>query len=292
MRTPSQIQGCGIADRRQPRYRWLAAFFRNQPAVWGLIVTLALVAVAVLAPFLTPYHPLRGAGPALSLPTPAHPFGTDDLGRDVLAGILYGSRTSLLVGLSASMISLVIGVLVGAPAGYFGGLVDDLLTRFTELFQVIPRIFLAILLVALFGQTLVVTIVAIGALSWPPSARLLRAEFLSKRDADYVLAARSIGVRTFRIITRQILPNALAPVVVSASLNVGGAILLEAGLAFLGLSDPNQVSLGRTLQAAMQFLRSAWWISVFPGLTVAMLVIAVNLVGDGINDSLNPRRSH
>jgi peptide/nickel transport system permease protein len=260
--------------------------------MWGLVVALGLVAVAALAPFLTPYHPLRGSGPALSPPTLAHPFGTDDLGRDVLSGVLYGSRTSLLVGFSASLISLVIGVVVGAPAGFFGGVVDDLLTRFTELFQVIPRIFLAILLVALFGQTLTVTIVAIGALSWPPSARLLRAEFLSKRGAEYVVAARTVGVRTFRIITRHLLPNSLAPVVVSASLNVGGAILLEAGLAFLGLSDPNQVSLGRTLQAAMQFIHTAWWISVFPGLTVAILVVAVNLVGDGINDALNPRRSN
>jgi peptide/nickel transport system permease protein len=210
----------------------------------------------------------------------------------VFAQLLYGARISLAVGLAASAIALVIGIVVGAPAGYFGGVVDDALMRITELFQVIPRLFLAILLVALFGQTLLVTTTAIGVLSWPPSARLLRAEFLSKRNAEYVLAARAVGARSLRIIFREILPNTLAPLVVAASLNVGGAILLEAGLAFLGLSDPNQVSLGRSLQGAMPFIQIAWWVSFFPGLLIAVLVVAVNLIGDGVNDLLNPRRSH
>ena len=268
----------------------LQTFVRQRSALVGALVTGVVVLLAVLAPLLTPFQPLRGTGVGLEPPGAMHLLGTDDLGHDVLAQVLYGARVSITVGLISSVIAFCIGLLIGAPAGYFGGFIDDALMRFTEFFQVIPRIFLAILLVALFGQNLVVTVIAIGVLSWPASARVLRAEVLSKREAEYVSAARAAGARAPRLIVRHILPNAIAPLVVTASLNVGAAILLEAGLAFLGLSDPNQVSLGRTLQSAIPLIQVAWWVSVFPGLTIAVLVVAVNLLGDGVNDLLDPRR--
>jgi len=270
---------------------FVSNYAANRPAVVSAAIVVAALLFALAAAAVTPYDPLRGAGAALALPTRAHPFGTDDLGRDVLAQILYGTRVSLLVGATSTAIAVIIGVVVGAVAGYSRGVLDDVLMRVTELFQVIPRIFLAILFVALFGQTLAVTTLAIGLLSWPPLARIVRADFLSKREAEYVLAARSVGAGTMRIIFRQILPNTLAPIVVTASLSVGSAILLEASLAFIGLSDPNQVSLGRSLQGALPFVQIAWWLSVFPGVVLGLIVLSVNLIGDGINDALDPRRS-
>ncbi len=267
----------------------LTVYLKNRPAVLGLGVVFMIVALAAGAPLLTPYRPLRGAGPALLPPAPPHFFGTDELGRDTFTQMLYGARVSMLVGFSSAGIASVIGVAVGAPAGYFGGLADDALMRFTELFQVIPRIFLSILLVALFGQRLTVTIFAIGVLSWPPTARILRAEFLSKRELDYVTAARSIGAGSWHVIFREIFPNTLGSVIVTSSLLVGSGILLEAGLAFIGLSDPNQISLGRMIYSAIPFMRDAWWMSVFPGVCLSMIVLGFNLIGDGLTDILNPR---
>jgi peptide/nickel transport system permease protein len=274
-------------DRRTRRA--LTAYARNRPAVLGAVTVAAIVVLSVCAPLITPFQPLRGAGAAIAPPQGRYPFGTDDLGRDVLTQVLYGSRVSMLVGFSSAAIASIIGVLVGAPAGYFGGPADDALMRVTELFQVIPRIFLAVLLVALFGQSLLITIIAIGVLSWPPTARILRAEFLSKRELEYVTAARAIGAGPGRLIFREILPNTLGPVIVTSSLLVGSGILLEAGLAFIGLSDPNQVSLGRLIYAASPLMRDAWWMSVFPGIFLSLIVLGFNLVGEGLSDALNPR---
>ncbi|MFZ0216438.1 MAG: ABC transporter permease [Candidatus Dormiibacterota bacterium] len=273
----------------RPRRQALRTFLANRPAAIGAVVALVIVLVAILAPLLTPYQPLREAGKPLTAPSLGHPFGTDDLARDVLSEVLYGARASLVIGFTASVIATVVGVAVGAVAGFFGGLVDEALMRCTEVFQIIPRIFLVILLVALFGQNLLVTTISIGILSWPPIARVLRAEFLSRREAEYVLAARVIGASKLHLIVREVLPNAIGPVIVIASLNVGNAILLDASLAFLGLSDPNLPSLGRMLQSALTLIQSAWWVGVFPGAVVALLVLATNLIGDGISDVLNPR---
>jgi peptide/nickel transport system permease protein len=248
-----------------------------------------LVATSALAPLLTPYDPLRAAGPPLTPPGAGFPMGTDDLRHDVLAQVLYGERVSLAIGFSAAAIALGIGLLLGSIAGFFGGFIDELVMRVVELFQVIPRIFLAILLVALFGQHVTVTAVAIGILSWPGAARVLRAEFLSRREAEYVMAARVLGAGPLHLIVREILPNAISPMIVITSLNVGGAILLEAGLAFLGLSDANVPSLGRMLLQSIQFIQVAWWMSLFPGIVLALLVLAMNLLGDGLSDVLNPR---
>ncbi|MBM3449626.1 MAG: ABC transporter permease [Armatimonadetes bacterium] len=266
-----------------------AVFVENRPAVLGTLLVVLIGAAAAFAPALTPHNPLRGVASGFAAPSWTHPFGTDDLGRDVFSQVLYGTRVSLLVGFTSAAIASIIGVAIGAAAGFAGGLVDDALMRVTELFQVIPRIFLSILLVALFGQTLAVTTIAIGILSWPATARVVRAEYLSKRELDYVTAARSFGAGPFELMFREILPNTLGPVIVTSSLLVGSGILLEAGLAFIGLSDPNVVSLGRLIYAALPLMRDAWWMSVFPGVFLSLVVLGFNLIGDGLSDVLNPR---
>jgi len=271
------------------RFAGLRVFLRNRAAVFGVCLVVLLIALSALAPLLTPHEPLRQAGLPLTPPGPGNPMGTDDLRRDVFAQVLYGERVSLAIGFSAAAIALAIGLLMGSVAGFYGGLVDDVTMRVVELFQVVPRIFLAILLVALFGQHVQVTAIAIGVLSWPGAARVLRAEFLSKREAEYVLAARVLGAGQVHLIVREILPNAISPMIVITSLNVGSAILLEAGLAFLGLSDANVPSLGRMLLQSIQFIQVAWWMSLFPGFVLAVLVLAMNLTGDGLADVLNPR---
>lgn len=271
------------------RFAGLRVFLSNRAAVLGVCLVVLLIALSALAPLLTPYEPLRQAGLPLTPPGPGNPMGTDDLRRDVFAQVLYGERVSLAIGFSAAAIALAIGLLMGSVAGFYGGLVDDVTMRVVELFQVVPRIFLAILLVALFGQRVQVTAIAIGVLSWPGAARVLRAEFLSKREAEYVLAARVLGAGQVHLMVREILPNAISPMIVITSLNVGSAILLEAGLAFLGLSDANVPSLGRMLLQSIQFIQVAWWMSLFPGFVLAVLVLAMNLTGDGLADVLNPR---
>lgn len=255
----------------------------------GTSLILVLLLATVFAPLLTPYQPLREAGRPLLAPGLSHLMGTDNLGRDVFTTVLYGIRVSLAVGFLASAIALVVGVLAGSVAGYFGGAIDNVIMRVTEFFQVIPRIFLMIIAVALFGSHLEVTAIAIGITSWPPSARILRAEFMSRRESEYVMAARVIGASHTHVIVREILPNAIAPMIVTATLNVAAAVLLEAALAFLGLSDPNVASLGRMLQQSIQFLRVAWWMSVFPGLIVVFITLSMNLIGEGLGDILDPK---
>jgi peptide/nickel transport system permease protein len=222
-------------------------------------------------------------------PGPSHWMGTDDLGRDVLSGVVHGARTSLRVGFLATCIALTIGGAIGSLSGYYGGRIDGLLTGVTEWVLVIPRFFLALLLVAIWGASTWNIIVAIGVLSWPLTARLIRAEFLALKEREFVMAARAVGSGDGAIITRQILPNALAPVVVNGSLEVGNAILLEAAMSFLGLGDPRTVSWGSMLFNAQAFFRDAWWMSVFPGLAIFLVVLSLNLIGDGLNDSLNVR---
>jgi peptide/nickel transport system permease protein len=272
------------------RFAGLRPFLANPAAVIGVGLATTLILLSLLAPLLTPFDPLRQSGGLpLTPPGPGHPMGTDDLRRDVFAQILYGVRVSLAIGVSAAIIALAIGLVLGSTAGFFGGVVDDVVMRVVELFQVIPRVFLAILLVAIFGAQVTVTAIAIGVLSWPGAARVLRAEFLARREAEYVMAARVVGAGPLHLIVREILPNAISPMIVITSLNVGSAILLEAGLAFLGLSDANVPSLGRMLLQSIQFIQVAWWMSLFPGLVLALLVLAMNLIGDGISDVFNPR---
>jgi peptide/nickel transport system permease protein len=216
-------------------------------------------------------------------------MGTDDLGRDVLSGVLYGTRTSLLLALIVSMLAGAIGIIVGSLAAWQGRRTDDALMRVTEFVQVVPRFFLAVIVIALFGPGLDRLILLLGLTSWPWIARVVRAEVLSLKQREFVEAARSLGAGHLRVLLREVLPNALPPVVVVVSLSAASVILIEAGLSFLGLGDPDVVSLGYLANNAQRFLRVAWWMAVFPGAAIALAVLGLNLLGDGLNDALNPR---
>ena len=216
------------------------------------------------------------------------PLGSDYMGRDVLAGLIHGARVSLLIGTAATAAALGIGLLVGALAGYFRGWIDDVLMRFTEVFQTIPNFIFVIVLVAIFKPKIETIVVTIGIVSWPPIARLVRAEFLSLREREFVQSCIVIGMSEPRIILTQILPNCLAPVIVLASIMVATAILIEAGLSFLGLGDPNVMSWGKMIGDARDSLRTAWYLSAIPGVAILLTVLSINLVGEGLNDALNP----
>lgn len=264
-------------------------FSRNRLALFGLVLFTVMVILALAAPALTPKGPFTIVGGRLSPPGAEFAFGTDQVGRDVLAGVLYGARTSLMVALLSVALSVTIGVVVGAVSGYYRGRVDDILMRITEIFQVMPRFILALFIVAIFGANIWGIIFVIGILSWAEIARLLRAEFLTIRERPFVVAARAYGASDFRIIVREILPNALTPVIVAGSLQIASAVLLEAGLSFLGIGDPNAMSLGTMLNSAQQYLRYAWWMAIFPGAAICLVTLGIALISDGLNDALNPR---
>jgi peptide/nickel transport system permease protein len=216
-------------------------------------------------------------------------LGSDSLGRDVAAGIAHGARISLLVGAVSTVAALALGVTLGAIAGYLGGVADDLVMRFTEFFQTIPSFVLAILLVAIFTPTITSVVFAIAVVSWPPVARVVRAEFLSLRNREFVQAAEVLGKSRIAIVVGDILPNALSPIIVLSSLMVATAILLESALSFLGLGDPNLMTWGFLIGSGRSVIRIAWWMSVFPGIAIFLTVLALNLVGEGLSDALNPR---
>ena len=266
-------------------------FAQNRGALVGLIILMAIVLMAILAPLLFPESPWRMVQrPFLApLETDGFPLGTDTMGRNVAAGLMHGAWVSLLIGLVSTTVALAIGVPLGAIAGYYGGLVDDALMRFTEFFQTIPNFALAIVLVAIMQPSITSIVLAIAIVSWPPVARLVRAEFLSLRHREYVEAARLVGQTNATIILRQILPNTLSPIIVLASLMVATAILLESSLSFLGLGDPNVMSWGYMIGAARTVIRQAWWLSFFPGVAILLTVLALNLVGEGLDDALNPK---
>ena len=265
-------------------------FQKSRSGLIGLALVIGFILLAILAGVIAPFDPMdTKSGTPFQGPGSVHYFGTDDLGRDVFSGLLYGARVSLAVGFLAAITSSIIGILVGSLAGYFGGWIDDLLMRVTEMFMVIPVFVLALLLVALFGPSVGNVIVVISILSWPGTARLVRAEFLTLKSREFVEAARSLSAGHLDIIFSEILPNALAPVVITASLRVATAILIEAGLSFLGFGDPNTVSWGLMLYWAQNFIRRAPWMAVFPGLAISLTTLGFNLIGDALNDALNPR---
>lgn len=266
-------------------------FGKNRGAVIGLLILMVVLICAIVAPFAFPRSPWsmvqRPFLPPFS--TDGLPLGTDALGRDVLSGLFHGARVSLLVGLVSTVVALSIGIPIGALAGYYGDAVDDALMRFTEFFQTIPSFALAIVLLAIFQPSLGFVILAIAIVSWPPVARLVRGEVLSLRGREFVEAATLSGQTNLRIIWRQVLPNALPPIIVLASLMVATAILLESSLSFLGLGDPNVMSWGYMIGAARTVLRTAWWLSFIPGIAIVLTVLSLNLIGEGLNDALNPR---
>ena len=269
----------------------LRRYFRSPVAVLGLALLAAVCAAALGADLWYPKNPLSLAGRPLQWPGDNARFllGTDQVGRDIAAQILHGARVTLAIGLAATVVSVLIGVTLGAVAGYYGGLADDLLMRVTEAFQILPNFLLLLVLVAVFGSDLQTVVLAIGLVSWPPVARLTRSEFLTLKTREFVQAGRALGMGDLRLIFREILPNALPPVIVYASVIMATAILLESALAFLNLSDPNVPSWGNLIGGGRGVIRLQWYVSAIPGIAILLTVLAISLVGQGVNDALNPR---
>ena len=270
--------------------RFWGRFSKNKSAVFGLIILFLVILMAVIANWIYPDDPFRLAGKPMSSPgTNGFLLGSDTLGRDVAAGIAHGAKTSILIGLLATIAAVFIGIIFGALAGYYGGVIDDALMRVTEIFQTIPSFVFAILLVAIMKPSIESIVIAITVVSWPAVARLVRGEFMSLKNREFVQACHTLGMNDSRIMMREILPNCLSPVIVIGSLMVATAILIESGLAFLGLGDPNIMSWGFQIGAGRTMLRSAWWVCTFPGIAILITVLAINLVGEGLNDAFNPR---
>ncbi|SDT20179.1 ABC transporter permease [Jiangella sp. DSM 45060] len=269
----------------------LRRFLGHPPAVAGLVVLAVVALVAIGADWIAPYDPQAVSQSLLQPPSGEHLLGTDTVGRDILSQIIHGGRVSLIVALVTGLGTLVIGSLVGAVAGFYGGRVDAVLMRIAEVFQVIPSFALALIIVAVLGANLAYICAALVMALWPQMARLVRGEVLRIMTTDMVAAARTVGHSNRRIIMSDVLPNALPPLIVQATIDLGSAILLQAGLAFLGLGDPTNLSWGDILQQAQRDL-SAWWMSVPAGVVIFLVVLAANFVGDGLNRALRPTSSH
>ena len=265
-------------------------FARNRQAVLGIFILALVILMALFASAFYPDDPFRLAGKPLAPPgTSGFLLGSDSLGRDVASGIAHGAKTSIMIGLVATVAAVFIGVIFGALSGYYGGKIDDALMRVTEMFQTIPSFVFAILLVAIMKPSIESIVIAITVVSWPGVARLVRGEFLALKNREFVQACHTLGMGDIQIMLREILPNCVSPIIVVGSLMVATAILIESGLAFLGLGDPNIMSWGFQIGAGRTMLRSAWWVCTFPGIAILVTVLAINLVGEGLNDALNPR---
>ncbi len=287
------------------RMAWLR-FRRHKMALVGVGLLFLLILYCTIGAFFytEKYANFNDTGIALQPPSVEHPFGTDVIGRDILARTIYGGQISLLIGLTAVLLETTLGILIGALSGYFGGIVDTLLMRFTEAVLIIPQIFLLLVMAKFFAgdlpdvnilgrefsSSVIVIIVIIGLTSWPYLARIVRAEFLALKENEFVLAARATGTSTFDIIFRHILPNSIAPIIVSATLGVANAITLEAYISFLGLGvRPPTATWGNMLEGAYNYIEMAWWLWFFPGLLILLIVLSINFVGDGLRDALDPR---
>ncbi len=279
---PARLSHKALAWRR---------FKRNRVALFGGLIVLAVTLVALLAPILAPYDPDGiNIEEILSPPSVQHPFGTDPLGRDVLSRIIWGARVSLWVGFAAVGIAILIGMAVGALAGFYAGAIDSFLMRLVDIMLAIPTFFLILAVIAILEPSIWNIMIVIGLTGWMGVARLVRGQFLGVKEMDYVIAARALGARDFRLIVRHILPNSLSPVYVAAVLGVAGAILTESALSFLGIGvQPPKASWGSILTAGKDNIEIAWWLSVFPGLAIFVTVLGYNLLGEGLRDALDPR---
>ncbi|KYK44516.1 ABC transporter permease [Bradyrhizobium liaoningense] len=264
-------------------------FLKSPSGVVGLCLLALIIVGTLVGPHLYRVDPLDLVGAPFMPPDSDAWLGTDYLGRDVLAGLIYGGRATLAVGAVAALITIAIGLLIGSLSGFFGGVVDVVLVKITEFFQILPPLLFAMVLVTLFGSKLSTITVAIGAVSWTSAARLTRAEFMRLRDLDFVKASRAAGASDRHLMLRVLLPNALPAVIVAATLAIGVAILFEGGLSFLGLGDPNVMSWGLMLGQNRNYILDAWWAVIFPGMAIFLAVLAISLVGDGLNDAINPR---
>ena len=280
----------GGPRRGEMRQFW-RTFSHNQLALCGGAVVSVLVFLAVLAPVLAPWDPNRpDTRKILAAPSSSHWFGTDPLGRDVLSRVLYGSRVSLSVGFVSVGIAVAIGLLLGSAAGYYGGMVDNVVMRLVDLMLVFPRFFLLLAVLAFLKPSIWTIMVVIGLTGWMGVARLVRAEFLALKEREFVIWSQSIGASAFRIIWRHILPNAMGPVLVAMTLGIPAAILTESGLSFLGLGvRPPYATWGNILNEGKEVIELAWWLSVYPGLAILVTVLSYNLLGEGIRDALDPR---
>ncbi len=266
-------------------------FKKNLLSVAGLIIILILSLTALSAPVIAPYDPMKiDVYNVLSPPNVSHPFGTDELGRDVLSRMIWGSRVSLKVGFIAVGIAIFIGCLIGSVSGYYGRAIDAVLMRFVDVMLAFPTFFLILAVIAIVEPGISTIMIVIGVTGWMDVARLVRAEFLSLKEREFILAARAIGASDLRIILRHILPNALSPVFVAATFGIAGAILIESSLSFLGLGvQPPEPSWGNILTSGKDNITVAWWLSFFPGLAILITVLSYNLVGEGLRDALDPR---
>ena len=272
--------------------QFLKTFLRRPAGAVGLTLLALVTAMAIFAPLIYPASPWEMSGIPFSQPGEnGMLMGADTLGRDIAAGVVHGARISIVIGIASTLTALLIGVTLGCVAGYAGGAVDSAIVRFTEIFQTIPNFVLAILLVAILTPSIATIILAIGLVSWPPLARLTRAQVRSVSTREFVQAARCQGQSTLSVVVRHVLPNAISPIIVLGAMTVAAAILIEAALSFMGLGDPNYMSWGYMIGAGRTVIRQAWWMSVFPGLAILTTVIAINLVGEALNDALNPRIS-
>lgn len=265
---------------------------KNRLAVIGGILVLLVFILSIFAPLIAPYNPATiDIKNILIGPSFSHPLGTDDLGRDVLSRMLWGGRISLEVGFVAVGIATIIGILLGSIAGYYGGWIDSFIMRTVDIMLSIPTIFLVLAVIAILEPSIINIMVVIGLTSWMEPARLIRAEFISLKEREFVIAARAIGSTDGRIIMKHVLPNGLSPILVSATMGIGGAILIESALSFLGLGvQPPTPSWGSLLSSGKDNIEIAWWLSAFPGLAILITVLGYNLLGEGIRDALDPRQ--
>lgn len=265
-------------------------FRGNTAAMIALLVLCLIILCAIFGPWIYPTDPFEMVWAPFSPPgADGFLLGTDYLGRDLMAALIHGARVSIVIGVAAAAVSIVIGVTVGALAGFYKGWVEELLMRITEFFQVLPTLLFSMVIVALFGASLPMITFAIGVVSWTAVARITRSEFLRIRELEYVMASRASGATNAKLMFRVILPNALPPIIVQAALMVGSAILFEAGLSFLGLTDPNVVSWGQVIGSNRQYILDASYTVTIPGLAIFVTVLCISLVGDGLNDALNPK---
>jgi peptide/nickel transport system permease protein len=264
--------------------------FLGNPRVYlGLVWLGLLLLVAVAANLLAPVDPFAIVGRPMSAPSGQYWLGTDSLGRDVMAGLIHGSRATIMIAVLATLVAVAFGTFIGAVAGYYGGLVDDISMRFTEFFQTIPSFLFAIVLIAVLSPSALNLVVAIATVSWPPIARVVRGEVLTVKSREFVQAAVVAGQSDAGILLKQVLPNTLSPLIVTGSLLIATAILTESALSFLGLGAPDLMSWGFMIGAGRSFLREAWWLVTVPGVAILVTVLAINLIGEGLNDALNPR---
>lgn len=266
-------------------------FKRNRLSLVGLAIVLLMAIIAISAPVVAPYDPVAiDVHNVFSPPSKEHPFGTDELGRDVLSRMIWGSRVSLQVGILAVGLAIMLGTIFGSIAGYYGGRVDSIIMRFVDIMLAFPTLFLILAVISILEPSIYNIMIIIGLTGWMDVARLVRAEFLTLKERDFVLAAKASGASNLRIIFYHILPNALSPVFVAATFGIAGAILIESGLSFLGLGvQPPNPSWGNIITSGKDNIEVAWWLSLFPGLAILVTVLSYNLLGEGLRDSIDPR---